>query len=103
MRYRLLQLTTCTNGLFCNRSSPIGRDRALRCECTVRSPVQQPRPRWPRQTSLYAFSITSFQLTRFTIVVIINASDTECIFWTRPAATFGDLFICAKHLFVAAS
>jgi hypothetical protein len=25
------------------------------------------------------------------------------IFWTRPAATFGDLFICAKDLFVEAT
>ena len=25
-----------------------------------------------------------------------------CIFWTTPAATFGELFICAKDLFVGA-
>jgi hypothetical protein len=31
--------------------------------------------------------ITSFQLTGFAIVVITNASDTECIFWTQPAGT----------------
>src|SRR5215471_3250413 len=76
-----------TNGLSCNRSSPIGRDRALHCGCTAHWLVQQPRPLWPRQTSPYAFSITSFKLTEFAIVVITNASDTECIFWTRPAGT----------------
>src|SRR5262249_34664041 len=69
-------------------------------------PVPRPgksRPRWPKQTSPYAFSITSFQLTGFAIVVITNASDTECIFWTTPAATFWGLvhlrqrFVCRSH------
>ena len=36
---RLLRLTKCTNGLSCNRSSPICRDRALRCGCIARSLV----------------------------------------------------------------
>ena len=27
---------------------------------------------------------------------------SRCIFWTTPAATFGDLFICAKNLLVEA-
>src|SRR6516165_10647202 len=68
MRYRPLRLTTRTNELSCNRSSPIGRDRALRCGCTAHSLVQQPRPLWPKQTSPYAFSITSFQFLAFSPV-----------------------------------
>src|SRR5262249_28846012 len=52
---------------------PIGRDRALRCGCTARSLVQQPRPRWPRQTSLYAFSIISFQFPSFILCAVVRS------------------------------
>ena len=37
----------------------------------------------------------------FLLTSIVNYS-WRVIFWTRPAATFGDLLICAKDLFVGA-
>jgi len=38
-----------------------------------------------------------------TSIALTEFPAPECIFWTRPAATFGDLFICAKDLFVEAN
>src|SRR5215813_4200398 len=41
---------------------------------------------------------SSIALTAFS-----RQSAVECIFWTRAAATFGGLLICAKDLFVEAT
>src|SRR5262249_50600707 len=37
-----------------------------------------------------------------TSIALTEFSRRECIFWTRAAATFGGLLICAKDLFVGA-
>src|SRR5262249_862388 len=46
-----------------------------------------------------AFSIISFQLTEFAIVVITNASDTECIFGQgqQRLVYLRQIFVCWSH------